>query len=594
MFEDTTMNRPFAGFARHRLGTCRSDSLTEVFQIVARQRLLPKEAWSLSKDLHANVKPEVNAHIHSDMVVGTMHGVLFNHRAVAVKLTMTGPVAHAPLVWPRSVASLTVDGRYSLRHDLIPFPEHITELALLKWYGVGHELVTVPGRVRSLTVPAGIRMPVLPPGLEELNVYGGPRFVASSRCDDDAISMENLPRGLRILKISIAAEIEPIDLWIPPPSLEVIEIGSDLGIDLDHGTTYQVEPNRQFDSNISCLPKSLEVMYMRSAVFNRSLGRLPDRLLHLEFSDDTPFNLPLGPLPPTLQALILGESFSRSLDVPLPASLEILSISSRAFDHELGALPPKLRVLRIHEDGRFDRPLGAMPASMRTLHLDARYSHPMKLPSRLRDFRFGSESGSTSHVCYSHELGGLPSRLSRLSLGITYLNLLGPLPRTLRKLHLSGFVIGDLMDLPPCLRTLDLHSVTNGRDVRIGVLPPRLASIRLPPSFNAHLGPLPRELYHLETGHAFDMPFERLPDGVRILNLGDSYSYALPTFPPKLEYLCLGMQYMHALPRMPGLKMLQVGEEYFHHIDVDEDTVVVVSTGSPYEEEGDATDDDDL
>ncbi|KAG5188988.1 hypothetical protein JKP88DRAFT_267404 [Tribonema minus] len=87
---------------------------------------------------------------------------------------------------------------------------------------------------------------------------------------------------------------------------------------------------------------------------------------------------PLGHLPLGLRKLVLkAHMFNQPLG-PLPPALEDLDLSgSPGFDQQLGALPDKLQILRLHP--HYTQKLGELPASLKTLQIGAQYPHPLHM-----------------------------------------------------------------------------------------------------------------------------------------------------------------------------------------------------------------------
>eukprot|EP00611_Tribonema_gayanum_P024788 TRINITY_DN5537_c0_g1_i5.p1 TRINITY_DN5537_c0_g1~~TRINITY_DN5537_c0_g1_i5.p1 ORF type:complete len:649 (+),score=128.92 TRINITY_DN5537_c0_g1_i5:130-2076(+) len=135
----------------------------------------------------------------------------------------------------------------------------------------------------------------------------------------------------------------------------------------------------RFNRALGTLPAALRVLDLAACgPFSHALGRLPDALRELRLS--RVFNHPLPQLPARLEVLALGFAFDAALPAALPRTLRELHMG-RGFNAPL-ALPPGLEVLIIGDSYTHRLDLAALP--LKKLDVGRRYAHTLPpLPIRL-------------------------------------------------------------------------------------------------------------------------------------------------------------------------------------------------------------------
>ena len=149
----------------------------------------------------------------------------------------------------------------------------------------------------------------LPPGLRELSITN---FSGSLDC---------LPAALESLECNYGTN-ETVDNL--PPGLKRLKLGRPFNRPLDHlpaGLTHLIVTSGYFDQSLMRLPQSLLVICLGEE-FDSPIV-LPPALRQLRFASGSPFNLPLGELPNTLELLELPKRYQQELSLPLPPNLRV-------------------------------------------------------------------------------------------------------------------------------------------------------------------------------------------------------------------------------------------------------------------------------
>ncbi|KAG5191584.1 hypothetical protein JKP88DRAFT_295746 [Tribonema minus] len=483
--------------AAQRSSTYKYSSGEYVLTIINAQRLLPKAAWTLNRDLLREISPAVSARLYDGALASTVWGILATKNVV--DLHFEGGVAgQLPLVLPPSLRRLSL---CAFRGNFTALPSGL-EVFCAEAVPEGQALDRVFAQLPATAVPEGQALDrvfaQLPATVREVTLHQPPPRGARYPPALRALSLAGLgaaqlllrsapppPPRLRTLRLTRCAVPAALPL---PPALRALHLhycqfedcgssGSGGGGALLPALPAPLAENA--DAMVIWplppLPCTLQELRIGSWNFSQPLDALPEGLRVLELHEASPYNHALGALPPSLCTLKLGRGYAEPLG-PLPEGLRELKLGASTrdaarFDHPLGPLPPALTALTL--GGQFTQDLGRLPRALRTLRLGIsfnRYLGPLPPALRVLDF--------PETAIFSHPLGRLPPALRELSLGDCFEHSPGDLPRALERLAMASWRC-HLHALPPALTALDLQATWRGAErYHLGALPPLLRRLR--------------------------------------------------------------------------------------------------------------------
>ncbi|KAG5184428.1 hypothetical protein JKP88DRAFT_315168 [Tribonema minus] len=442
-------------------GDTHADLLVRVLQVVAGQSLLPKDGWSLSRRLHAEINVSARANVLTP--IDALTRILATRRVVKLRLgAITG--LSGPLQPPSTVRHL----------DLQDFNGE----------------VRLPPRLRSLAMrgmsraAAAAVLARAPDALEELTVDFCPPAAAA------AAAAPPLPRALRVVRI---------DLWREEPRRAgaYSALLRDLATDGLPAALAELCVRRARVTPAARLPRALRALTLLEC----------DAVGDFNSRGDAPW-LPEG----LTELRVRSQSAAAVCLGPLPAGLRVLFAAPAALVIGAGApLPWGLRDLTLHcygRDGAQDggeeagggggvpAELEELPDGLQALKLCG-VPWPLRLPPRLAALAVsGADCPPLAH---------LPPTLRVLVL-VDHAHALPPLPCSLRALQVAGAAAHALPPLPPALRALDL-----GQHFKFEVdLPPGLRSLSISASYDRRLA-LPPALRALRVGTQYIHPLPPLP-----------------------------------------------------------------------------------
>eukprot|EP00611_Tribonema_gayanum_P007970 TRINITY_DN1743_c1_g2_i1.p1 TRINITY_DN1743_c1_g2~~TRINITY_DN1743_c1_g2_i1.p1 ORF type:complete len:461 (+),score=10.16 TRINITY_DN1743_c1_g2_i1:59-1441(+) len=394
-----------------------------VFQVLAANRLLPKEGWSLSRELCTAV-PFVKARLSATktrpiVVTNILEGI--TKRPLTVELE--GDFTNYALALPQTTVRLDL---VSFKGRLSPLPSGLRCLHLSISSEAGVDMVV--GDVLALLRNAAAIISSAPL-LEELRLcgpdgYGGDRVIVPLS------AVVRTPMALKIVELEFwdVESWEPIQLLLSPEA-ETLRF---IGCSFYSRERIMVPP----------LPEQLVTLEFQRCYAHQQIvfDRLPLTLCRASIMMSGLEAVFTHGLPPGLKSLALGNR-QLPFNVPaqmLPESLEELTLVGC---ERLESLPPRLRVLRMSE---YDRQLPTLPDTLETLELDNCRHETMRFPDRLHSLSLSWDPTMWDPRMAPPRLPTVwPPLLEHLTYWTTQRDvnaqpLIEMLPLTLRSLHING------------------------------------------------------------------------------------------------------------------------------------------------------------
>eukprot|EP00611_Tribonema_gayanum_P026121 TRINITY_DN6128_c0_g1_i1.p2 TRINITY_DN6128_c0_g1~~TRINITY_DN6128_c0_g1_i1.p2 ORF type:complete len:357 (-),score=59.62 TRINITY_DN6128_c0_g1_i1:317-1387(-) len=316
--------------------------------IMAANRLCPKEAWGLSKDMRMRLKPSVSIMLNP--------ASFFHYPALAVttnilRLAMIDMI-HVPLPYfPKCLREWDVTEWNPHSHPSIPRVEHIESLkivfagagAKLLLEGLAQQRCTVKtlelyadphASTQETVFPDGIETAILesfhggqqgtvsvPACVKDLTLEGGwlpahvPATLLHLRFTHGTFDAEEHLAGIAGLVSLTFDGCERDSRIVYPSTLQSLTI-------LEEDEVFEQDPST---ADLGTLPAGLTKLRIASRGIVHALGGLPRALEVLDLQGSTQFNQPLGALPPHLKELRLGPAFMQELG-DLPPGLQQLTL----------------------------------------------------------------------------------------------------------------------------------------------------------------------------------------------------------------------------------------------------------------------------
>jgi FNIP Repeat len=329
-------------------------------EVVAKLGWLSKNAYSLSKTVHAFAKP-VRVRLTEDAPAAVVRQLLLRAPVVAAQLDgnaaiplleiltsdFSGSVAELPGTLQSFAAVDVREGGIAATHSVLQLlPRSLQRFQLSYHHGLVSETHYANPALVMVSYSHSISdlQPVewntsLPACLQEL-------YLTQCKFSDEL----HLPATLRKLELKYCSSSSGGD--------------ESFKVHLNEGLQLAVIKHCHCVDISSELPSTLTHLVLQdSSRSTLRLGELPAGLQHLEFSRR--LSEPLGLLPSSLRVLKLGYRYSQPLDV-LPDTLTELRVGRR-FDWPLGILPQSLKSLHIGE--RFTQKLGPLPPQLEHLEI---------------------------------------------------------------------------------------------------------------------------------------------------------------------------------------------------------------------------------
>eukprot|EP00611_Tribonema_gayanum_P004225 TRINITY_DN133_c0_g1_i1.p1 TRINITY_DN133_c0_g1~~TRINITY_DN133_c0_g1_i1.p1 ORF type:complete len:362 (+),score=24.78 TRINITY_DN133_c0_g1_i1:140-1225(+) len=354
---------------RRRLEPCvGAADRPRILFIMAANRMCPKAAWALNRDMRLRLKPAVSMRLteasvfHCPALTSTTRILkLFSIDMMDLPLPcfpkflkkwtvqQSEPVALPSIPdiyridmldiransgggWVRTLLEGLSRQRCSvgvlhLQADLyeevfrpVAFPEGIETLLFQHFEDVKETsiTVTVPDSVKHLTLEGNIVPAHVPSALQHLQLMCG--------LNSEPLQYIASIDGLQVLQFE---ECTRTTRMVYPSSLQSLTIEE---------SSVETEPSI---GDIGALPAGLKVLHISSMSINHPLGQLPAALESLDLSESPAFNQPLGKLPDGLKTLRLGPAFTQELG-RLPPGLKALTVPMQ-YPHAL-AVPAGTRV----------------------------------------------------------------------------------------------------------------------------------------------------------------------------------------------------------------------------------------------------------
>ncbi|KAG5177719.1 hypothetical protein JKP88DRAFT_331492 [Tribonema minus] len=344
------------------------DILRMVLLNMAGRRLLPKEAWSLSRSVHDSAAPTVQVRLVADSAAFAIPHRLLDDtaRRLVVKLTMEGDfssIQDRPLSLPASLVRLELHG---FRGELGPAPAGLRELFLCacRDQGIHHPLLEVLADeynvlqfLHETAEMVGSMLPTLRVlHVDGLNLRHDLRACMQVLCELPHPYLEDLTLS------NFKLHLEDLLSLLSPPVAMVNMVYCSLESDA---------VSSRF--TMPTFPEGLISLSVKDCYFAREglvLSRLPNSLRHIiveSSSEDVDIELPL---PTLLESLSLAatrnsESFNITAGM-LPAGLQSLELAGSRHA-QLDEMPPGLRVLKLRSHEHL---LPPFPDTLETLVLD--------------------------------------------------------------------------------------------------------------------------------------------------------------------------------------------------------------------------------
>ena len=312
-----------------------------------------------------------------------------------------------------------------------------------------------------------------------------------------------------------------------------------------------------FNKELGNLPKKLLHLHFPSnSDFNQQVDNLPSNLLSLSLGKS--FNQPVNCLPSSLICLALGENFSQSIE-NIPVSIEYLIFKN--FNPLNSNLPPNLKCLSPGENFNCERDCKNWPQSLTTLLLSNNFNSPIEqLPNHIEYLYLGNQ--------FNQSIDKLPEKLKKLRMhtirfDYSFDNLptgLEELKFTCRNKHMCRFD-----NLPSKLNYLRIRTPSI---FVLDCLPNQIKKLDLVYDFNDDIADddnedndfndnyyhlidnLPNSIEELEVD--VNTSLDNLPNSVKVLTLDFKSSQSFNQLPNSIEYLNLcGQEYFdfESLPK---------------------------------------------
>jgi hypothetical protein len=336
-------------------------------EVVAKSGWLDKTIWSVSKALHAFVKP-IKVVLADETPADIAQRLLLRSRIVAVQLEDN---VDAPNPLPGGL------------HELILSKGFCGSVAELPQTLCSFRAVHV--RRRSIAAVQSV-LQLLPSSLQRLHFSCHPRWRSNGQSELQAAELSALPH----LKYLHLVGVEWSTDW--PSSLqELCLISCKVSDQLQLPVTLRKLKLKHCNSSRGNSEKIITVY-------------LTEGLQHLELVSWYRVELS-GDLPSTLTHLVLRDcSGTLSALLPQQQNLELL----RHLHKVLAVLPSSLQVLKLGY--AYTQPVGALPDTLTELDTGGGFNNSLGiLPQSLKLLRIGS--------AFKHNLGPLPLHLERLHLG---------------------------------------------------------------------------------------------------------------------------------------------------------------------------------
>eukprot|EP00611_Tribonema_gayanum_P004230 TRINITY_DN133_c0_g3_i1.p1 TRINITY_DN133_c0_g3~~TRINITY_DN133_c0_g3_i1.p1 ORF type:complete len:350 (+),score=48.72 TRINITY_DN133_c0_g3_i1:140-1189(+) len=340
---------------RRRLEPCvGAADRPRILFIMAANRMCPKAAWALNRDMRLRLKP-----------------------AVSMRLTKASLIHYPALSSTTKILELDMNNMMEV--PLPYFPKYLRKWSIWQWEPVA--LTSIPD-------------------VERVDIL----YISD---DSTGGCARQLLEGLLLQRCSVGSLHFHTDLYAEaarptafPEGLETLTVSSTgAGRLLDTGTTDGTATLAVPDSlkrltlvdnvvpaRVPSALQHLKVMYGKSSKQLQYIAKI-DGLQTLTLYECT--RTARMVYPDSLRSLTIEEDdvhteFNiRHIGV-LPAGLKTLCIASDWINHPLGELPAALEALNLKDSPQFDQPLGKLPEGLKTLHLEPAFTQELaRLPPGL-------------------------------------------------------------------------------------------------------------------------------------------------------------------------------------------------------------------
>jgi hypothetical protein len=335
-------------------------SCNRALEVVAKRSWLSKNAYSVSKAVHAFAKP-IRLVLTDEATAEVVQQLLLRTHIIALQL---GGNASVPLLdglsgsvaeLPRTLQSFEAD---NMKEHSLAATQSVIQL--------------LPSSLQRLRLSYSHRRHIqdVPQFLlgSTLIMYGG--TVSGLRPLEWSANLR-LPTRLQELYLSYCKFSGGLQLPATLRRLELVHCSSSSG-------------DKSFSAHLN---EGLQHAVIKSGHSVDIGSELPSTLTHLVLQDHS--RAYLGDFPSVLQHLQLNRNLHEALE-PLPSSLRVLKLGSK-YRHPLGILPDTLIELRVGR--QFDWPLGALPESLISLRVGDDYTQNLgPLPLQLEHLHIGKHT----------------------------------------------------------------------------------------------------------------------------------------------------------------------------------------------------------
>jgi hypothetical protein len=295
-------------------------------ELVAKVGWLSKDAWNVSKNVHAFAKP-IKVTLTAAVSDAVKTGVL--SRSTIVQLQLEDNIT-PPSPMPPALRQLDLSDTFS-EYDKVELPPSLSRLNVT--VGLNHDATALRSLVQRL--PSELVGMTLCRVLEQIDETSPERDLLEGMECSQLSNLKSL--DLRSVGGSMALPSQLLEL-----SIDQCCFNSDLNTMGSLQQLHLTMCHFKADSRL-VLQEGLVSLecYMCNSLALPSV--LPSTLQHLELTSN--YNVPLGVLPHGLKTLILGNRFNCPLGT-LPQSLQLLEVGV-LFNQDLRPLPPQLKHLNL-------------------------------------------------------------------------------------------------------------------------------------------------------------------------------------------------------------------------------------------------------
>eukprot|EP01132_Coremiostelium_polycephalum_P005098 gene5098-6345_t len=358
---------------------------------------------------------------------------------------------------PVSVKKLTINHHF-FKHDPTLIPSSVTSLSMNNWSYYKGETDLIPPSIVHLRIGMNDTQQSLAPGcfpdgIETLDF--GYYFSKSADLVPGVIPYS--VKNLKILNYDSA-----LKKGVIPPSVEILELGSQLRLPIGRGVIPNGVKVLTFGTyfNQPILKDSIPDSITQLNIATKNIPPiLSPEILPPNISIKHIFTLePLTPntfLPPTIE--FLDCQFCRIYKGLLPHGLKTLILRADIVSIEINSIPNTVTSITFEKMVEIPIIIGILPPSLKYLKFNRGYNakspvFPL-IPHSVETLFFGGFSNNIIPA------GSLPESMLYLNLGINFSQSLGNgvLPSKLKNLEIGSQVPMNLIELPESIETLTIH-----------------------------------------------------------------------------------------------------------------------------------------